>query len=311
MAANVFYLTMQFYYFYAFLAFALAAPLVFRPSRRGEGPRPDDVVPALGGRRRRRLRRGRGRGPARRGRRGGASSRRPTSATSAIAYGGGIVQNLRAKPWLVAAVPLFLAALRARRAARGARRRRRARALDPVGARGARDAASRSCSRCGARTSSSRGARRGSRGRSCAARGVVIAASSFLAREAAALGARDVRVIPSGVEIPAEVGEPDEPPHVLFVGRLSEEKGILDFLEATEGLPRVIVGDGPLRDRVPGGGRLRPAGRARRRTTSAPRSCASRRGARATAWSRARRWPTAGPSSRRGSAGWWTRSRTA
>ena len=38
---------------------------------------------------------------------------------------------------------------------------------------------------------------------------------------------------------------------MLFVGRLSEEKGILEFLEATEGLPRVIVGDGPLRDRVP------------------------------------------------------------
>jgi hypothetical protein len=32
MASNVFYLTMQFYYFYAFLAFALAVPLVFRPS---------------------------------------------------------------------------------------------------------------------------------------------------------------------------------------------------------------------------------------------------------------------------------------
>ena len=38
---------------------------------------------------------------------------------------------------------------------------------------------------------------------------------------------------------------------MLFAGRLSEEKGILEFLEATEGLPRVIVGDGPLRDRVP------------------------------------------------------------
>jgi O-antigen ligase len=32
MAANLFYLTMQFYYFYAFLAFALAAALVFRPA---------------------------------------------------------------------------------------------------------------------------------------------------------------------------------------------------------------------------------------------------------------------------------------
>ena len=38
---------------------------------------------------------------------------------------------------------------------------------------------------------------------------------------------------------------------MLFAGRLSEEKGILEFLEATEGLPRVIVGDGPLRARVP------------------------------------------------------------
>ena len=38
---------------------------------------------------------------------------------------------------------------------------------------------------------------------------------------------------------------------MLFAGRLSEEKGVLDFLEATRGLPRVVVGDGPLRDRVP------------------------------------------------------------
>jgi len=53
------------------------------------------------------------------------------------------------------------------------------------------------------------------------------------------------------VRLPEHVGPPDEPPHVLFVGRLSEEKGILEFLAATEGLPRVIVGDGPLRARVP------------------------------------------------------------
>ena len=60
-----------------------------------------------------------------------------------------------------------------------------------------------------------------------------------------------MRVVPSGVEIPETIGEPEEPPHVLFVGRLSEEKGILELLEATEGVPRVIVGDGPLRERVP------------------------------------------------------------
>jgi glycosyltransferase involved in cell wall biosynthesis len=81
--------------------------------------------------------------------------------------------------------------------------------------------------------------------------GLVIAASSFLAEEARALGAREVQVIPNGVEIPVEVGVPEEPPHVLYVGRLSEEKGILEFLEATNGMPRVVVGDGPLRERVP------------------------------------------------------------
>jgi glycosyltransferase involved in cell wall biosynthesis len=80
---------------------------------------------------------------------------------------------------------------------------------------------------------------------------VVVCASEALADAARSLGARDVRVIPPGVEIPESVGPPDEPPRVLFVGRLSEEKGILEFLAATEGMPRVIVGDGPLRTQVP------------------------------------------------------------
>ena len=46
--------------------------------------------------------------------------------------------------------------------------------------------------------------------------------------------------------IPKTTREPDEPPHVLFAGRLSPEKGIEEFLAATEGLPRVIVGAGPV-----------------------------------------------------------------
>jgi glycosyltransferase involved in cell wall biosynthesis len=80
----------------------------------------------------------------------------------------------------------------------------------------------------------------------------VVAASTELAAAAERLGAGDVRVIPNGVFVPEEVGEPDEPPHVLFAGRLSAEKGVLELVEAAEGLPLVVAGDGPLRPRVPG-----------------------------------------------------------
>jgi glycosyltransferase involved in cell wall biosynthesis len=81
---------------------------------------------------------------------------------------------------------------------------------------------------------------------------LVIAASHSLAELARLLGARDVRVIPSGVDLPAEVGEEAEPPEVLYAGRLSPEKGILELVEAAEGLNLVVAGDGPLRAQVPG-----------------------------------------------------------
>jgi len=167
-----------------------------------------------------------------------------------IAYGGGIVQNLRARPWLVLLVPAFLAsfALAARRVARGA---------DVVHAHwipsGLAAIATRKPFVLQVWGTDVELARRVpwlvrpilSRARTA------IGASSFLADQARALGARDVRVVPSGVEIPERVAEPAEPAHVLFAGRLSEEKGILEFLEATEDIPRVVVGDGPLRSRVP------------------------------------------------------------
>ena len=41
MAANAFYLTMQFYYFYAFAAFALASPLVFGRVATAQSERPN------------------------------------------------------------------------------------------------------------------------------------------------------------------------------------------------------------------------------------------------------------------------------
>jgi len=60
-----------------------------------------------------------------------------------------------------------------------------------------------------------------------------------------------VRVIPSGVDLPPDVGAEADPPHVLYAGRLSPEKGILELVEAARGLPLVVAGDGPLRGRVP------------------------------------------------------------
>jgi colanic acid/amylovoran biosynthesis glycosyltransferase len=167
-----------------------------------------------------------------------------------IAYGGGIAQNLRAAPWKVGLVPAFLAAYA--RAARVA-----SRDADLVHAHWIPSAiAARATGKpyvvqvwgtdvelARRMPALVRPLLRGAR--------LVIAASTFLADEAARLGADRIEVVPSGVEVPTAVRPPADPPHVLFAGRLSAEKGILEFVEATEGLPRVIVGDGPLRDRVP------------------------------------------------------------
>jgi glycosyltransferase involved in cell wall biosynthesis len=166
-----------------------------------------------------------------------------------LAFGHGIVGNLKQRPWLVLMVPLFLLsfARAARRAARGA---------DLVHAHWLPSALPAIATRkpfvvqlWGTDVELASRAKWVARRLLGRAR-LVICPSEALADAARDLGARDVRVVPSGVFVPDRVGAPEDPPHVLFVGRLSEEKGILEFLEATEGTPRVIVGDGPLRDRV-------------------------------------------------------------
>ncbi|HEY1370336.1 MAG TPA: glycosyltransferase family 4 protein [Gaiellaceae bacterium] len=167
-----------------------------------------------------------------------------------IAYGAGIVGNLRARPWLAVKVPAFLAEFR--RAAMQA-----ARDADLVHAHwlvaGAVAATLGKPFVVQVWGTDVELARRVPwLVRPILARSrVAIAASTALADEARALGAREVRIIPNGVEIPERVAKPDEPPHVLFAGRLSREKGILELVEAARGLPLVVAGDGPLRSQVP------------------------------------------------------------
>jgi glycosyltransferase involved in cell wall biosynthesis len=81
---------------------------------------------------------------------------------------------------------------------------------------------------------------------------LVICVSNALAETVRGLGIEHVRVIPNGVEIPPFVREPASPPEVLFAGRLSREKGILELVEAAQGMNLVVAGDGPLRAQVPG-----------------------------------------------------------
>jgi glycosyltransferase involved in cell wall biosynthesis len=176
-----------------------------------------------------------------------------------LAYGHGILGNIRRRPWLALGVPLFLLSYgrAARKAARGA---------DVVHAHWLPSALPALetgkpfvVQLWGTDVELARHLRWIVRPLLRRA-GVVLCPSNALAGAARTLGAREARVVPSGVSTPDVVGPSENPPHVLFVGRLSEEKGILDFLQATDGMRRVIVGDGPLRDRVPEAvGFVRPA----------------------------------------------------
>jgi len=168
-----------------------------------------------------------------------------------IAYGSGILGNLRREPWRAFLSPLMLASFR--RAARRA-------AADadlihahwlPVGGVAMGLGTPYVLQVWGSDIDVARRLPALARPILRRAR-LVIAASAALAEQAAELGAREVRVIPTGVDVPRDVAEPAEPPEVLYAGRLSAEKGVRELVEASAGMNLVVAGDGPLRDEVPG-----------------------------------------------------------
>src|SRR5215207_1205990 len=148
-----------------------------------------------------------------------------------LAYGSGIVGNLRRHPWLALLLPAFLLsfAVAAVRAARGA---------DLVHAHWLPSVAVALLTRkpvvaqvWGTDVELAR--RVPWLARAVLRRAaVVVAPSTVLAGEARDLGARAVVVIPSGVDVADDVGDEDEPPFVLYAGRLSPEKGVLELVEA-------------------------------------------------------------------------------
>jgi len=169
-----------------------------------------------------------------------------------IAYGSGIAGNLRRRPARVLLVPLMLRGLR-----RAARRASRDADLVhahwlPLGGIAMRLGRPFVVQLWGTDVELGRRAPWLARRILRRAR-LTLCASNALADAARELGAGEVRVIGSGVEVPPTVGEEATPPEVLYAGRLSAEKGILDLLAAVDnGMKLTIAGDGPLRERVPG-----------------------------------------------------------
>jgi glycosyltransferase involved in cell wall biosynthesis len=168
-----------------------------------------------------------------------------------IAYGSGVAGNLRRRPYLAAAVPLMLAGF-----SRAARRAARDADLVhahwlPAGLVAMTTLKPFVVQVWGTDIELARRAPAVARRVLRRAR-LVIAPSTALADEVRRLGASEVRTIPSGVELPSGVGEPADPPEILYAGRLSAEKGVRELVAAASGMPLVVVGDGPLRDEVPG-----------------------------------------------------------
>jgi glycosyltransferase involved in cell wall biosynthesis len=167
-----------------------------------------------------------------------------------IAYGHGVLGNVKRRPWLGALVPMMIASFvhAARDAARNA---------DLVHAHWLPAGWVAACT--GKPyvvtlhgTDVELGRRLPRLARVVFARAAaVVAVSNAIADTARSLGAREVEVIPNGIDVPPVAGAEADPPFALYAGRLSKEKGVLELADAARGLPLVVVGDGPLRGRLP------------------------------------------------------------
>jgi glycosyltransferase involved in cell wall biosynthesis len=167
-----------------------------------------------------------------------------------IAYGHGVLGNIKRRPWLGALVPMMVASFvhAARDAARDA---------DlvhahwlPAGWVAARTGKPYVVTLHGTDVELAQRVPRLARVVFAHA-AAVVAVSNAIANAARSLGASDVEVIPNGIELPPAVGAEAEPPYALYAGRLSKEKGVLELVDAARGLPLVVVGNGPLRGRLP------------------------------------------------------------
>jgi glycosyltransferase involved in cell wall biosynthesis len=194
-----------------------------------------------------------------------------------IAYGAGVIGNLRREPWRSVFLPAFLGSF-----ARAARRA--AADADLVHAHWLPSGLAAIATRkpfvvqlWGTDVELARRAPRLARavlGRAEA----VVCPSTALAGDATRLGARQVEIVPSGVDLPSEVGPEANPPEVLFAGRLSPEKGVLELMEAAGSMKLVVAGDGPLRTQVPQAlGFVPPAELARLYARAAVVACPSHR----------------------------------
>jgi glycosyltransferase involved in cell wall biosynthesis len=192
-----------------------------------------------------------------------------------IAYGHGMLGNLRRRPWLALFVPALLASFV--RAARRVEADLLHAHWLPAGWVAARSGKPYVVQVWGTDVELARRLPALTRSVLRNAR-LVIAASSALAEQARRLGAVEVRVIPSGVDLPELVGDEAQPPEVLYAGRLSPEKGVLELVEATRGLNLVVAGDGPLRPRVAAARGFLPPGELHRLyARAAVVACPSRR----------------------------------